>query len=142
MMKSIAVLLAVLMMFTVSISVVAEVNEAYIANSGVLEQQSRSEEIALYATQGSGVSSISEAFGSSLIRRGSTGNYVKNVQLCLCARGFNVDVDGIFGSKTEEAVMSYQSLMWLDDDGIVGPDTKDAFWNDPECKSVLLREGY
>lgn len=68
---------------------------------------------------------------------------MKNVQLYLCARGFNVDVDGIFGSKTEEAVMSYQSLMWLDDDdGIVGPDTKDAFWNDPECKSVLLREGY
>lgn len=57
------------------------------------------------ATKGNGVSTISAAFGSGLIRRGSKGNYVKNVQLCLCARGINVDVDGIFGAKTEEAVI-------------------------------------
>jgi len=57
------------------------------------------------------------------IRRGSRGPDVRHAQLRLRAYGRTVDVDGVFGPKTERAVESVQRARKLRADGIVGPST-------------------
>lgn len=59
----------------------------------------------------------------------STGEEVKTVQRLLNAmeyrdnNGYRLDVDGIFGDCTEQAVKQFQKANGLEEDGIVGPDT-------------------
>jgi peptidoglycan hydrolase-like protein with peptidoglycan-binding domain len=43
--------------------------------------------------------------------------------------GITVDIDGIFGESTENAVLNFQKLMGLNADGIVGEDTWRALYN-------------
>jgi murein L,D-transpeptidase YcbB/YkuD len=68
---------------------------------------------------------------NKLVRRGDTGNRVKEIQ---CLLDFWADVyneadfepgplDGAFGKKTKEAVLAFQSFHGLPVDGIVGPAT-------------------
>ena len=56
-------------------------------------------------------------------RVGSQGSQVKELQKLLNNNGYNLDVDGIFGSKTDAAVRDYQKKNGLDVDGIVGINT-------------------
>ena len=61
-----------------------------------------------------------------VLRKGSTGGQVQTIQALL--NGFidsDLVIDGIFGSKTEQAVKDYQDSRDLDVDGIVGVQT----WN-------------
>ncbi|WP_407384974.1 N-acetylmuramoyl-L-alanine amidase [Ruminococcus sp.] len=54
----------------------------------------------------------------------STGEEVKTVQLLLNAMNYgDLEVDGIFGSATDQAVKKFQKSRELDQDGIVGRDT-------------------
>ena len=54
----------------------------------------------------------------------STGEEVKTVQLLLNAMHYgDLEVDGIFGDATDEAVKKFQKSRKLDQDGIVGADT-------------------
>lgn len=104
-----------------------------------------------YTTGTSHPQSKDEAFGpSGYIQKGNTGNYVRNVQWVLHWEGFlsSSQVDGIFGSDTEQAVMDYQLKYWYDltdseyenvVDGIVGPLTKTSMWN--RWKTSLMRYG-
>jgi peptidoglycan hydrolase-like protein with peptidoglycan-binding domain len=57
------------------------------------------------------------------VRKGSKGEAVKGLQNALRQRGHNVDIDGIFGPATENAVRQFQRDAGLTDDGIAGPDT-------------------
>lgn len=58
------------------------------------------------------------------LRRGSKGEYVRGLQMLLnVVIGAGLEVDGIFGEKTEEAVMKYQESRDLTVDGVVGPKT-------------------
>ena len=58
------------------------------------------------------------------LRRGSKGGYVKELQTILNYNyGAHLVVDGIFGSLTQIAVISFQKLKGLVADGIVGPKT-------------------
>lgn len=57
------------------------------------------------------------------LRRGSRGDDVVALQSALVAAGYEIDVDGIFGAGTEEAVVQFQSDNDLDADGIVGRNT-------------------
>lgn len=58
------------------------------------------------------------------LKEGSTGSKVKELQQLLKARGFNPGpIDGIFGSGTTQAVVSFQKFNGLKPDGIVGPTT-------------------
>lgn len=57
------------------------------------------------------------------IKMGSKGEYVKELQKLLNQNGNNLEVDGIFGAKTESAVRKYQIQKGLAVDGIVGPKT-------------------
>ena len=60
------------------------------------------------------------------IRRGSTGQYVKECQEDLIRIGYDLGsygADGKFGAKTEAAVRAFQAVHGLSVDGVVGPAT-------------------
>lgn len=59
----------------------------------------------------------------STIRNGSRGSSVSELQRLLNQNGYNLDVDGIFGSNTEAAVRDYQRRNSLAVDGIAGNNT-------------------
>ncbi len=59
-----------------------------------------------------------------LLKRGSTGSYVRYLQQKLTAKLFPLGtIDNIFGSQTENAVRAFQQENGLAVDGIVGPNT-------------------
>lgn len=57
------------------------------------------------------------------LRMGCKGMYVTELQEMLKKRGYTLKADGIFGSKTEEAVKAFQADNGLLVDGIVGSKT-------------------
>ncbi len=57
---------------------------------------------------------------------GAKGDGVRWVQWMLCAAGYKVDIDGIYGDKTHNAVVTFQVDKNLDADGIVGKYTREA----------------
>ena len=69
----------------------------------------------------------------ALLRRGLRGEPVRRLQAKL-----GVDVDGIFGNGTEQALREYQKNNGLAVDGIAGPDT---FAHMGLHELVLLRQG-
>ena len=80
------------------------------------------------ATQNS-VSAFNEdaVVAVALIKQGSTGSTVRTIQTKLKRWGYyKGTVDGIFGSKTKEAVKYFQRKNGLKVDGIVGPQTLKA----------------
>ena len=68
-----------------------------------------------------------------ILKKGDTGDAVKNVQTLLIAKGYycgggrtllgREKPDGDFGPATEKSVRDYQRLTHLQDDGIIGEDT-------------------
>lgn len=71
-----------------------------------------------------GGSAAGAVSGNTMLRYGSSGNDVRNLQTTLSGLGYNVGtVDGIFGNQTKNAVMQYQKDMGLSADGIVGDQT-------------------
>ena len=63
----------------------------------------------------------------ALSRRGSRGEEVKQIQTVLKDRElYDGNIDGIYGSQTEKAVIQFQKQMGLTHDGIVGPKTLSA----------------
>jgi peptidoglycan hydrolase-like protein with peptidoglycan-binding domain len=95
-----------------------------------------------------------------LLRRGDRGDYVSMLQLMLdyVAEFYPempfVSIDGQFGPGTENAVKTFQGLMGLTADGIVGKNTWNALFNtyyglqnatpqinNPQYPGTLLREG-
>ncbi len=65
-------------------------------------------------------------------RRGSTGSVVREIQTRLSNWGYYFgSIDGIFGSKTEEAVRFFQRKNGLSQDGVAGPATLSALGINP-----------
>ena len=61
------------------------------------------------------------------LRRGSSGDEVAELQALLNAKyGADLDIDGVFGAKTETAVKAFQKAHGLTVDGVVGPKTRAA----------------
>ena len=59
-----------------------------------------------------------------VLRKGANGGQVMTIQALLnCFIGSDLSIDGIFGSKTEQAVKDYQDARDLTVDGIVGAET-------------------
>jgi peptidoglycan hydrolase-like protein with peptidoglycan-binding domain len=58
-----------------------------------------------------------------LVRKGDQQHPVQTLQHLLRARGQNLTVDGIFGTRTDAAVRAFQQQKALAVDGIVGPNT-------------------
>lgn len=69
-------------------------------------------------------SSAGEASG--LLRRGSSGDAVRDLQLALSAAGYALRADGRFDGRTEDAVRKFQRDRELVFDGIAGPRTLSA----------------
>lgn len=62
-----------------------------------------------------------------LLQAGSTGAMVEELQKKLESLGFSPGpIDGIFGERTEAAVLAFQEKRDLEIDGIVGPQTRAA----------------
>ena len=62
-----------------------------------------------------------------LLKLGSIGQDVIELQQTLTEKGFSPGaIDGDFGENTRQAVIAFQRSAQLDDDGIVGPDTRKA----------------
>ena len=70
-----------------------------------------------------------------LIRRGDTGEYVEKAQEYLNKWNYSLETDGIFGKKTEAAVIDFQTKKRLEVDGIVGPITWAALEKFEESKA-------
>ena len=74
-----------------------------------------------------------------LLRSGSQGNFVYLLQFILNQYGYNLSVDGIFGSNTLNAVRDFQRNNSLSVDGLVGTNTWRTLLN--LSPYPLLREG-
>lgn len=61
-----------------------------------------------------------------LIRKGDRGALVVALQTSLKALGHAVEVDGVFGPATEQAVKALQGGFGIPADGIAGPKTREA----------------
>ena len=62
------------------------------------------------------------------LQYGSRGDNVRKLQNVLNALGYNAgNVDGIFGSRTQAAVIRFQRAMGISSDGVVGKNTKAKF---------------
>ena len=78
----------------------------------------------------------SDAFPGTNLQIGSRGSDVLKMQRYLNAIGRyyrsipQINEDGLFGYKTDQAVRAFQRLFSLTDDGIIGP----ATWNN--CRSL------
>lgn len=62
---------------------------------------------------------------NEIVSKGSTGDAVKIAQLGLKLKGYNLEVDGIFGDLTTHATWQFQKDNGLRVDGVIGPET----WN-------------
>ena len=79
---------------------------------------------AIYKSNVNSVSASSELVEAAVIKQGSRGETVKQIQTKLKRWGYyNGAVDGIFGAQTFKAVKYFQSKNGLTVDGIVGPAT-------------------
>lgn len=66
----------------------------------------------------------SPSASAAIYKRGAQGEVVKQIQQKLKAAGlYNGNIDGIYGSGTENGVRTYQKNNGLKVDGIVGPET-------------------
>lgn len=63
-----------------------------------------------------------------VLKRGDSGDQVKDLQTKLNQNGANLEVDGVFGPQTEAAVKELQQNNGLTVDGKVGPETR-GFWD-------------
>lgn len=75
--------------------------------------------------------SPSNASNQPLLQKGDEGEAVKQVQAKLQKSGFELSVDGIYGSETESAVKAFQESAGISIDGITGPNTWQAFNDTP-----------
>lgn len=81
--------------------------------------------------------SVDETRNTPTLRKGSGGDNVEELQAVLNAKyGAALEVDGIFGAKTEQAVKAFQSAKGLTADGVVGPKTWAALGVSPSSLSL------
>lgn len=62
----------------------------------------------------------------NILKKGSEGTEVANWQRFLISQGFDIQADGEFGLKTENATRAFQASHGLTSDGIVGPSSLKA----------------
>lgn len=94
-------------------------------------------------------SSNSTTSSSTLLKVGSRGGSVQDVQKKLVALGYNVGstgADGIFGNATKNAVIKFQKSVGISQDGIVGSVTltklNEAYNNRNKGQSVTSTTSY
>ena len=87
------------------------------------------------------VSSSTYAAGKMLVKQGSRGEAVKQVQELLIEKGFlSGKADGICGKMTVEAIKVFQQENHLEVDGICGPETFEALKKAPHHDPKAVSE--
>ena len=85
------------------------------------EREGAAEPEGRLALEASAFETTFETTGRPTLRRGMTGSAVRDLQTRLAANGFYAGaVDGVFGARTEAAIMALQRARGLMVDGIVG----------------------
>ncbi len=69
---------------------------------------------------------VTQAQNTPTLRRGDSGDSVKEMQELLNELGWHLEPDGKFGPATETAVKAFQKAVGLKEDGICGPKTWDV----------------
>lgn len=77
--------------------------------------------------------------GTRLMKVGSEGESVRQVQELLRARGHEIEADGKFGPDTERAVRAFQGSQRIGVDGVVGPETMGRLQRSAETPNTPLR---
>ena len=77
-----------------------------------------------------------------VLNKGDRGEEIKQVQQMLASLGANIDVDGIYGPKTEQVVKGYQMMNGLEVDGIVGPKTMAALKEDVKAIGLESKDHF
>ncbi|MGJ3249680.1 MAG: peptidoglycan-binding domain-containing protein [Elainellaceae cyanobacterium] len=72
-----------------------------------------------------------------ILERGETGPAVETLQQQLQDRGYFVNVDGVFGQITEDALIQFQRDAGLVPDGIYGPATESALFGIPSASPAF-----
>jgi len=75
-----------------------------------------------------------------ILRPGSSGPFVRDLQLALNARlnpSPRLTVSGLFDAPTERSVRAFQISNWLEVDGIAGPCTLDAVYETEQHLPIL-----
>src|SRR5690554_6670756 len=67
--------------------------------------------------------SVADELGNRYLQKGMRGRDVFQLQEVLLSLGYELGVDGIFGSETDARVREFQLDQNLTQDGIVGPKT-------------------
>lgn len=78
-------------------------------------------------------------YGPRMLRRGSAGDDVLDLQIVLTARGFPVKPTGLFDDATDKTVRTFQKHAGLVVDGIAGPSTMAALSGTSSRKSIWRR---
>lgn len=81
---------------------------------------------ALNSTPGDYKDGVDAGSAVGMLRLGSSGAGVREVQRLLVRAGYPLKVDGDFGPSTKEAVRAFQEDQKLEADGVVGPMTQKA----------------
>ncbi len=81
---------------------------------------------ARHARHASEAAGAAPGTGVRLLRRGTSGPDVGDLQTVLAALGYPLRCDGVFGRATADAVRRFQSDKRLAADGVVGPATRAA----------------
>ena len=63
---------------------------------------------------------------SMMLRRGDSGEAVRELQRLLSGHGFEIRIDGVFGPGTEDILQQFQERAGLMPDGVAGPKTMAA----------------
>ena len=73
-----------------------------------------------------------------LVKRGKRGNDVREIQEMLISQGYLDDrADGVFGRKTEQAVLAFQRDHGLDETGIVYGQGVSGTWYQKDFSQFL-----
>ena len=84
-------------------------------------------------------SPVSTVVNGSILKKGSRGPAVKEIQQKLTSLGFSTKgIDGVFGSNTDNAVRQFQKSRGLKVDGIVSAETKNALGKRQQLSQHLL----
>ena len=99
-------------------------------NGGKVMQRNRYSNIVAYARPAySGTTTTMMPPASMpVLKKGSKGDWVVIAQGRLVVAGYKIEVDGVFGPKTEEAVKKYQADHHLTVTGIIGKNTWSALY--------------
>lgn len=73
-----------------------------------------------------GLTAADESAPTRTLRRGDRGDEVRELQEGLNRQGAQLEVDGVFGPRTQRAVRELQERSGLNEDGIVGAQTRGA----------------